>query len=362
MMRWEHAFDKTFVNRVVNTCSFAVGERFEEIDPSITPVLETGGLCSFVKNNHFRGDWNSIDFHRKMMKKNENKQWNAIVFKPIWWHPGSGDDETKSAKDIAKMIGKMCEERFRESFFCHVLKFIADNRCLKENGVLVFPFHPRIIAGLAKHVGWEWVDTENVKVLENIDRKWIDTMKTQRTGWKEQNGFDNKLEGTDFERELTNLGKTMKLRDELITQIIGDFRDGEHPKHITVKGENFHKAMDDTDRTEKKDEEKDDEKLFVDDEMKGEEKGIPFEVVEEMVPRFIKTNQADTHIHCDLTKHKNSNGNLEVEVDPKMLEFKHNGMTCKFNSVIATANWSDQKRKTSFKVISSKRKKQKKTP
>ena len=105
----------------------------------------------------------------------------------------------------------MCEERFQESFFCHVLRLTANKRCLKENGVLVLPFHPRVIAGLTEHVGWNQVNTGNVKDLEDIDTNWMHTVEQQRHWCK--NGFDNKLNAGEFESELKKQGNKMRLTE-----------------------------------------------------------------------------------------------------------------------------------------------------
>ena len=150
-------------------------------------------------------------------------------------------------------------------FFDNFFLFVTDHRCLKENGYIVLPFHPRIIAGLFRiNAFGEYPVVMNlvkdVGVIGDIETNWQNVLEYRNV--KQTNGYDHdeyKLSGDAFKTELKNQVKNMNVSLEDVISFLSD-KDQNHEdwKYITIKGKDLYYYFNNT----KEDGESDDKDLF----------------------------------------------------------------------------------------------------
>ena len=141
-LRFLCASHNKFADRFVGTCSCAHVVRFKNTPHTPRLHVRSAPRVKVLKNIHHSSDWNSVEFHHKMISSRNNKdgkgtlQCNVMAFLSVWSHDGN------------EVIGKKYKVRFCKKFFDVFFKFVAKHRCLKENGHVVLPFHPQVIAGI----------------------------------------------------------------------------------------------------------------------------------------------------------------------------------------------------------------------
>ena len=225
-------------------------------------MWQKSGKQKRMKNFHCTGDWNNVDFYHKMMAMDDNNQCNAIVFQTVWFRRTdmSGNDQ-----EIRKDIENKYEVRFRVKFFDNFFKFIRKHRCLKENGHIVLPFHPRIIAGLFRRNAFgnnHWVMNlvKDVGVIGEIESNWQNVLKNKNA--ERANGYnhdDYKLSDDAFKAELEKQVKNMNVSPVHVETFLSNRNENPYDsKYITIKGKDLYDGI----LKAKENTESDDEDLF----------------------------------------------------------------------------------------------------
>ena len=97
-----------------------------------------------------------------------------------------------------------------QNFFDVFFKFVAKHRCLKENGCVVLPFHPRVIAGLFRVNNKPPVNVvKDWKFFDEIMEQWQDQI--SKRDCDIGNGFNHKLGLHEFNAELRRQVKDLEV-------------------------------------------------------------------------------------------------------------------------------------------------------
>ena len=176
-----------------------------------------------------------------MMAMDDNNQCNAIVFQTVWFRR---EDMSDNDQEIRKKINKDYEVRFRMEFFDNFFLFVTEHRCLKENGYIVLPFHPRIIAGLFRiNAFGEYPVVMNlvkdVGVIGDIETNWQNVL--EYCNVEQTNGYDHdeyKLSGDAFKTELKNQVKNMNVSMDDVNFFLSNKKHA-NLKCMTIKGKDL---------------------------------------------------------------------------------------------------------------------------
>ena len=313
-LRYYYGWHETFSDRIVATCSFADCSRFqlqtntpmlveeveEEVEvpseeesegvaaPSNEGERQNKRIVKKIKNFHCTGDWNNLDFYYKMMDWNKmwdeetmgakslegNPQCNVIVFQPVWLRKQHDDQATQ--REIQNKIGEMYEDRFRDYFFDNFFRFIATHRCLKENGTIVLPFHPRMIAGLFRcdSLATKVEVVDSVGVLKQAEGHWQDELTLHNAG--STNGFVHKFSTIDdfndqLEKQANKLGVAFQDLKDFCKQKAKSEDNKPRFAHMVIKGKGLYEWC--PSRSKKKEKEIDDKDLIPEQEAEQKDDG-----------------------------------------------------------------------------------------
>ena len=127
-----------------------------------------------MKSGHFNGDWNVPQFCDCIVKASKSPI-QTIVFHPVWHTSDALLSDTDQQRKIATEITKKHHEMHREEFFENFFWLVKERNILKQNGHVVMPCHPRILAGLFKIFEGE-LDflhfTDDIGVLSEVQDRW----------------------------------------------------------------------------------------------------------------------------------------------------------------------------------------------
>ena len=106
----------------------------------------------------------------------DKNQCTVMIFQHVWWRALDVKDKPKSKESKKKHVVKSHEDTCRKDFFDVFFAFVKRTRCVKENGLIASPFHPRVIAGM-HHVQGDhsFLQTRhNVEAVDKVGDSWSD--------------------------------------------------------------------------------------------------------------------------------------------------------------------------------------------
>ena len=222
LLCYNWALHESFKDRLVTTVSFNDCSAWEQ-DSRIPVMKVTKDVDAQIfeeRYKHFTGDWNSVNFFQRMAINNKN-QCNVMVFQHVWWRALDKEDRKKSEESKTKHVLQMYENTFRKEFFDNFFPFVAKTRYVKENGLIVLPFHPRVIAGMhrvAKDLSFLKM-RNNIAAINDVEKGW--RWEVQNRNYYCGDGYDhNILSEERFMKELKTQSTKMGTNPELTSNFM----------------------------------------------------------------------------------------------------------------------------------------------